>query len=891
MLIKNLSNIKHNDRQVLGKYYTMEVDNFMSIISSYIDKGIRINKRLKQIYDEILTEIPPEDMEKKEPIEEIDPILLELESIPIEFLEHYIEHSEYRGNINKISAYTKNLRMLLENPLKGNSKLKSVETAKKWRKLVEFEILSLIADWKDLNQIKSLPTNINGSVSFTENLKNAIINLAHVVKKRKSDSRYKVTQTDLLLCDILLLAYGNGLEDNEIAKVVTDKKDYTAWRIKDLRKGFVRKLLTGKVVYQNLKLSDFLVETCNSLQLECVFHSLDKFDCFSGSRDMTFANIMGFDVAEFGQCEFVVPIDKKGIYEKVGSATIDTLKEVLFPEEVNTIVEKVCEHPKVSSLDFSPDFIKNILYYDKLTEVLDDGSIMIKDKYLTNDKHRMYRIIYKNAPKRLATEEIKNLYEAQYGKMPKSSPKQSIEFNISFDGKKWYYGEPKRLIKLAISDFVEEKIIFHMSELEEELLAEGYSSFVSIRNKVTEICSVDNNDSNHFCHKDFVSDYPSFSWRNPSKYGQSNWIANEVKKLIDNKDGIEFDVALKEIIKKATGTDYEDVARKRGKYIILDFCGDDKPFIIKGNNLSKNAEVFEKTDFSVLGLRKGKNIYLNQIRSIAFNEVKRSEDGKMLLTDIVRVVNEIIDEDIRRNVVVRAIEDKEQRFKKIEIELQTIDGNKYVVWTGQQIVEEPTYEIVATETETDAKQVREIASTEIRPGIKYRTQVDWAALEKTLIHELSYYQRWMNMEDYDLNSSINKFLKFLYNSENSNLSKRLPQNLYEYWYAANDSYDRHTYLTNLTLFFEALLAEIYYQQNGVRLRKKGLSDWAEEFAGLPQKLLCNRYSRGFDRIASDLHHKRNCIAHGDKIVLTSRETAEKIADYVALYVYVLAKYN
>lgn len=177
---------------------------------------------MKQIYDEILTEIPPEDMEKKEPIEEIDPILLELESIPIEFLEHYIEHSEYRGNINKISAYTKNLRMLLENPLKGNSKLKSVETAKKWRKLVEFEILSLIADWKDLNQIKSLPTNINGSVSFTENLKNAIINLAHVVKKRKSDSRYKVTQTDLLLCDILLLAYGNGLEDNEIAKVVTD---------------------------------------------------------------------------------------------------------------------------------------------------------------------------------------------------------------------------------------------------------------------------------------------------------------------------------------------------------------------------------------------------------------------------------------------------------------------------------------------------------------------------------------------------------------------------------------------------------------------------------------------------------------------------------------------
>ena len=125
---------------------------------------------------------------------------------------------------------------------------------------------------------------------------------------------------------------------------------------------------------------------------------------------------------------------------------------------------------------------------------------------------------------------------------------------------------------------------------------------------------------------------------------------------------------------------------------------------------------------------------------------------------------------------------------------------------------------------------------------------------------------------------------------NNNLNKKLPQNLYEYWFASTDSYDRSTYLTNLALFFEALLAEIYYQQHGIKLRKKGLSDWAEEFDGLPQKLLYSRDNKGFDRIASDLHYVRNKIAHGDDVELSSWETAKTITDYVALYVYVIASY-
>ena len=73
-------------------------------------------------------------------------------------------------------------------------------------------------------------------------------------------------------------------------------------------------------------------------------------------------------------------------------------------------------------------------------------------------------------------------------------------------------------------------------------------------------------------------------------------------------------------------------------------------------------------------------------------------------------------------------------------------------------------------------------------------------------------------------------------------------------------------------------------------RTKGLADMALHFSGLPDMLLYSKDSKGFRRITHDLSAKRNLVAHGETLKLNSLETAKLITDYVALYVYIVAKY-
>ena len=435
-------------------------------------------------------------------------------------------------------------------------------------------------------------------------------------------------------------------------------------------------------------------------------------------------------------------------------------------------------------------------------------------------------------------------------------------------------------------------LIFYISELEIYLKEQGYSipQYKSFRTKITRFCSPDVHDANHFCHKDYTENYPEYTWRNPTQYGQTNWILNCVKEILDDKWFEEIDTVLAQLKEKAIGSDFEEIVNKRAKYILPSYCGDTQPFYFDGKKISKNEPYYSQCDFSTIGLREGKYSFYTQIRSIAFNEVKKSDNGKKELTEIIDIINEIVDEEISRNVVIRAIEDVEKRFPSIDLELISDNGRLFVVWTGNAINPEPTFE-VSNGVDESEEQIHEVENTETRPAIKFRQGINWTELGRIMKRELSFYKYWMIREEYELDSSIDDFLDFIRHSENSNLNRRLPQNLYEYWFASTDSYDRSTYLTNLALFFEALLSDIYYQQHGVRLRKKGLSDWAEEFVGLPQKLLFSRDSKGFDRIASDLHYKRNKIAHGDDIKLSSLETAKTITDYAALYVYVFARYH
>ncbi len=896
MLVKELDFVLA-DVNKLSRYANMTIEEYADEIESQLNRGESPNLFYKDIYEKLiqkgLIEKKPEPVEEKK----IDPIMQCLSEIPIQEIQYYVPSSIYTKTINQLNSKgIKNMSQLASFEPKGNTKLEYIKNGLQWKQYVMDNAEMIISNWKEANSIKTIPSSYDPNLGIVVNFRNAIIEYAQIIMSRLSDKRYyksptsSAAQTACLLANILLLAYRDGYNDDEIKSKVSSKKVYTRERIRNLRSQCIARLLRkGQADFENVTLHQDIVTMAKSFEDECMFRPLSVYENYCGSKELDFLPEFGFDVVNVGDDSFLVPLDKKMIYNKVIDVVTDILLDSLLPEEKDSIVQYVSDSRELENVDYNPAFVTNVLESTSFVDMFEDGTIQIKNKFLTNAQRRFVRIIY-NAKTKITKDEILRRYEEEYKVTPTATPSTDPNYNICCESKKlWYYGEPLTPIKEIIKNYAEKNKVFYYSEIVGHLESCGYSVLNSIRTKITDLCCVDNKDNNHFCHKDYVDEYSSFSWRNPTIYGQANWMLKETQMILREQVSIDLDKLISMLINKAVGTDYEEVVKKRAKYVIPTFCGDGFPFLLMGNTITKNEPYFSETEFATIGLKEGKYAFFSQIRSIASNEAKRSENGKVSLNDIMNVVNDTIAERLSRNVVIRAIEDKDNRFAPIDIKLITEDGNRYVVWTKQEIKAEPTFQISAVKNEEDVELVERIED-EIRPGIKYRQIVDWDKLNQALKRELSFYKHWMLREEFDLNASIDKFLSFLSHSDNTNLNKKLPQCLYEYWFASTDSFDRSTYLANLALFFEAFLAEIYYREKGIKLRKNGLSDWAEEFDGLSEKMSYNRESKGFDRIASDLHYKRNKIAHGDGIELSSLETAKTITDFVALYVYVIARY-
>jgi len=526
-----------------------------------------------------------------------------------------------------------------------------------------------------------------------------------------------------------------------------------------------------------------------------------------------------------------------------------------------------------------------------LVYVFNNNLIQIKNQYLTYAGQRYARIIY-DAGTKITTEDVRKRYEDIYKTDPSTGPNAAGIYGISCEGKKyWYYGEPKVPVQQKVTEFAEDKKTFYYDDIEQEIINEGYTIPHAFRVYITNVCAVDNKDRDHFCHKDHVDDYPQYSWRSPSRYGQINWILNEIKNILKERESIMIDVLVAEIEERSKSTEYRD-ATKWTKYIATNYSGDDMPFNLFDGKISKNEPIFSETDFDTIALRGGKYAYYKQIRSIAANEVKKDESGRKSLMDIVSIVNEITDEPLNRNTILRAIKDEQHRFEPIDVEVINENGILYVQWTKKDIIPEPVYVVKPIDDKSDKEEILEVKEAEQRPAIRYRQSVNWQELNLAMKRELSFYSSWMAYDSININDAIDIFTDFLSDANNTNLSQRLPMDLYEYWFASTDSFDRSRYLNDLLIFFEAALKEIYIQlEDKEPPRTKGLADMALLFSGLPDMLLYSKDSKGFRRIAHDLSVKRNIVAHGDTLKLSSLETAKLITDYVALYVYIVAKYH
>ena len=898
MKIRSLSFLNRGDVQKLRDVADMEVSEYIAWFKEREAKNVRINKPYWDLYEKIKQNMPM-IMAAQKAVPAIqpakDPKQMMLEQVPIEELKYYFP--EYKNIVDRLNAEgIKNLGQLYGLPLYDISKIPNIGSAaldkiQTMKDTLVQDAQAIVNSWKEFQTIYELPSNYDRNLGLSRNLKNALLEYAQIIEKNKKNKRYisnsQQWKSFSLLASTLRKYYDEGKSDNQIA----EEEGYTSQHINKVRHDCVIEILSGNVFFKNYRLNQCILDLIASLKEECLFSTLDKFVSYSGSSDTDLLTDLKFDLVEIKDTTFLIPKDTKGAYKAVRQVILKTLVENPLPTDKDVIYELIVRNKELIDINYDSIFVENVLACDELVDILGNNLIQIKNQYLTYAGQRYARIIYEAGTK-ITTEDVRKRYEDIYKTDPSTGPNAAGIYGISCEGKKyWYYGEPKVPVQQKVTEFAEARKAFRYDDIEQEIINEGYTIPQAFRVYITNVCAVDNKDRDHFCHKDYVDDYPQYSWRSPSRYGQINWILNEIKNIVKERGSIMIDVLVAEIEERSKSTEYRD-ATKWTKYIATNYSGDDMPFNLFDGKISKNEPIFSETDFDTIALRGGKYAYYKQIRSIAANEVKKDESGKKSLMDIVSIVNEITDEPLNRNTILRAIKDEQHRFEPIDVEVINENGILYVQWTKRDIVPEPVYVVKLVDDKSDKEEILEVQETEQRPAIRYRQSINWQELNLAMKRELSFYNSWMAYDSININDAIDIFTDFLSDANNTNLSQRLPMDLYEYWFASTDSFDRSRYLNDLLIFFEAALKEIYIQlENREPPRTKGLADMALLFSGLPDMLLYSKDSKGFRRIAHDLSVKRNIVAHGDTLKLSSLETAKLITDYVALYVYIVAKYH
>jgi hypothetical protein len=759
--------------------------------------------------------------------------------------------------------------------------------------------------------IYELPTNYDINWGLHKNLLNAILEYADILEKYLENSNYIKTKHQIksytLSALILKLYYGKGMGIEEIANI----HGCTRQNIEITKSKTIAEILSGDVFFGKYKLHQSLYDVMQSLKSEYLFSTLKQFETYAGESDDALFAAMKLDTftitnnRDNTETTIIIPIDTKILYTSIWNVIKEVLQENPLPTDRGAIEEliqeRIAEEKKIndrlSDKEEASLFIERMLDCEDLIEKKENNHIQIKYDYLSSASQRIARIVYERTAQgensRITTKEIEKLYFSLHPKCKQLNISSARTFGIYCEGKsgKWYYGEPKTPIHQKIREYAEENIIFYYKDIEEYIQKNGYTILQALRVYITNVCFVDKNDSNHFCHKDYADEHEGFEWKSQQKYGWTNWIYNEIKNILGEKESFPIAKLVEELETRCQDTEYSGI-RKRFFYYITTYCNDDKPFTIKDDNIVVNHNVYDSTDFEIIGLRGDKYAFYKQIRSLVANETKKAENSKITLVDIISLVNQNIDPTIRRGTIIKAIEDKNKRFVPINVELVNEDGTIYAKWIGQNTPVEPIYVISTADDNPETQDIIEVKNQpEERPEIKYRQQVSWSGLCTAIKKELIFYSKWMSYDNIIFDDAVEDFIDFIKSSRNHNLNTQLPLDLYEYWYASTDSNDRYRYLRDILIMFEGLLGEMYYLKHGEACKKYGLIELTKEFKGLTNLFLYSRESKGFNKIACSLLRNRNIVAHGGYLETNSATMAKYITDYIALYIYTFAMYK
>lgn len=853
------------------------------------------NKPFKELYDNVVDYLKLPHKEEIETPKTIDPLVVKLNKIPINEIQFYVKNPNY----NTVRKFLPTLGALYEfKPDFRNRKSPRWHyDAISYQETLKNKCDTIIENYLHFNLINSIPATINKELGFAENLQNAIKELLTHLKDRIGNKKYDLKWCDYNRLYILRSYYLEGKTDDEIGLELGFSTKRPGERPRQIRKEFLNEFENGVIICSNLCINKDLKQWIETIKEQCVFNSRSFLERIAGIKDKDELDPLNLELVKVAKdIQFVIPKETKGTYEDLSTCIIEELRRNIVPSTPSSIFEKIISSDKYQKITafFEDDFIHNVITCPEVVDIMDNGRIRIKDKLQSNEQKAaslLYDLCmkYGTATKKQLSEEYQKRYNVPY---TSTSTLKRFGFNpVQQRGTIWHYGGSLPTLLDAVKEYIKKNIIFYYKDITAYLEDKGYVITGSIRIYITNSCNVDTKDNQHFCQRDYCDDYPEFSWRSQSRSGLCNWVLNQVNDRIAKDNEVHIKDVLNNIEKQAENTVFAKDIRIRASFTIKQYCGDDKPFILEDDIIRKNHDIYEQTDFDTIGLRGEKYAFYKTIRAIVANEIKKCEDGRLLLTDAIKLINESIEEQQERYAVIKAIENK--HLPNIGLKLCTIDGNRYIVKSSDSafIHDEPVYEVrIAADYNQNETIVSEDLTDQNRPSISYRLTIDWALLHNDLVRELNGYSNLMKHENVDLNDATAKFIDFIRNSNNTNLSSRLPQNLYEFFRARNDCFDRETYFFNLAIFYEGLLYDIL-KRKGEQVPKGGLKEAALEFPILAKALSLPRQQvSGFYRIFKNLYDKREKLIHGGSIDLNSADTAKCILDFTALYIFTIARY-
>ena len=663
---------------------------------------------------------------------------------------------------------------------------------------------------------------------------------------------------------------------------------------------FVTPLMSGQVFENGVpqfKISSDFISEIETIAKDSLFahpNTLSKAIGYEGItpiQDSIYMPFFRLDVLEIDEICFCcfVPKNEIGTYRNALKEVKDTLYNsfLAIPEQVllglihKHVSKKVNEEQLTKLLENFIDALGE-------TERFQDGRIWVKDEFLKIKYLRQARIIY-NEGVALTKEAIEKIYRDIYHEdMGVIMSSNLAKLGFACKGIRWIYGNTLEDVRDVISKCVEShNYVATMQDIEIAVSNAGLQYPEStLRTYITNICVPCNTDKNLFCHKEHVEEHPEYSWRKESTYGQENFAIRQIVNRLSKKTSepiAELKAWLTSILQsKNYNTNTVDST-------IQKYSSETYNLLIEGKDgqVALNNIEAEKIDLKPIGYRGASKKYAMAIISLAINELHKQKSNEMWLTDLVPLVfTSIAPEPIlSRRKILDILEsgwtEDLSIFRKDE---------RIGIRLNQGFVAAPNYAIDANKANvTHSPQMIEVQ--EEREKISSIVTIDWDKMLSRMKRELEFYIRpsWFGMS-FDLDKALHDFKMLMTTSHNKNLSTTIPHDLYAYWFCATDEHDRNRYFSDLARCYEALLREIYYSIRTIPMKKvNGLHELTMlYFPKIYEALNSPETSYGFSRILKDLNHKRNSLAHGDYVELSSVLEAQTITNYIALYVFTIA---